>query len=102
MADGRPRDAVEHIRDMTTPGVDPGDRRALYHIVGRFECGCILEIGTNVGGSTMAIAAAMSRQLGGLLTTLDILDVNAPDGQWAKAGLKRSPPPRQHRSRGNV
>lgn len=71
-------------------GVNPGDRRALYHIVAYFRPMSVLEIGTHVGASTLAMAMAM-RRFGGTLTTADIQDVNRPAGPWASEGLLASP-----------
>src|SRR3954449_2636637 len=49
------------IEDMKTPGVNPGDRRALYYLLRALRPRSVLEIGTNVGASTIHIAAAMKR-----------------------------------------
>lgn len=84
-------DAIETIKDMTTDGVNPGDRRALYHLVRFHKPKSVLEVGTNVGASTMSIAAALKRNGIGALTSVDILDVNAPDGYWMRYGLLMSP-----------
>ena len=57
-----------------------------------------LEIGTNVGGSALYIAAAMKRLgEGGKLTTVDIVDVNSKSGPWVEFGLKHSPETYAHR-----
>lgn len=72
-------------------GINPGDRRALYYLVGTFKPERVLEIGTHIGASTLYLARAM-RSIGrGIATSVDVLDVNAPDGPWKKAGLS-SPP----------
>ena len=42
-------------------GVNPGDRRALYQLVGHFKPRRVLEIGTYVGASTVHIASALRR-----------------------------------------
>jgi predicted O-methyltransferase YrrM len=84
-------DTLEYIEDMKTGGVNPGDRRALYHLVRRYEPSSVLEIGTHVAASTMSIAAALKRQPRSRLVTVDIQDVNAPDGFWHRFGLKRPP-----------
>ena len=62
---------------QTPAGVNPGDRRALYHMVRALAPETVLEVGTNVGASTLHIAVAL-RSLGGRrrMTTIDILDVN--------------------------
>jgi predicted O-methyltransferase YrrM len=71
-------------------GVNPGDRRAIYHLVTAWRPMRVLEIGTHIGASTASIALAQSH-FGGVLTTVDIIDVNAPDGPWRRLGLPRSP-----------
>jgi predicted O-methyltransferase YrrM len=72
--------------------VNPGDRRALYHLVGYFKPCRVLEIGTHVGASTVHIASALRRFVGpGRLCTADIVDVNGPDGAWRSLGMHRTP-----------
>jgi predicted O-methyltransferase YrrM len=71
-------------------GVNPGDRRALHHLVSFLGPMRILEIGTHVGASTVHIAMAAKRT-GGRVTTVDITDINAEDGPWRRAGLPASP-----------
>ena len=75
------------------PGGDnPGDRRALYHIVGFLQPQNVLELGTFVGASTIHIACALKRfSTAGKLTTVDILDVNDAGGPWKYVGLSMSP-----------
>ena len=90
-------DRIVLIKDMTTAGVNPGDRRAIYYLIRAFRPRRVLEIGTNVGASTLHIAAAMKRNKEDdkgecNLVTVDILDVNnAPDAYWKRAGLPCSP-----------
>jgi predicted O-methyltransferase YrrM len=74
-------------------GVNPGDRRALYHLVRATRPQSVLEVGTNLGASTTHIALALRLNgPGGTLTTLDILPVNEPSGSpWAQAGARYSP-----------
>jgi len=73
-------------------GVNPGDRRALYHLVGHFKPRCILEIGTHVGASTVHIASALRRFIDqGSLCTVDIVDVNGPEGAWRSFGMHQPP-----------
>jgi predicted O-methyltransferase YrrM len=87
------------IEDMKTGGVNPGDRRALFYLVRALGVERVLEIGTNVGASTIHIAAAMKANLLAdetpheySLVTVDIVDVNhAPDAAWRLGGLPRSP-----------
>ena len=75
-----------------TGGVNPGDRRALYHLIAHFRPNRVLEIGTHVGASTLHIASAIRRFVdGGTLTTVDILDVNGPKGAWRSLGLPFPP-----------
>jgi predicted O-methyltransferase YrrM len=75
-----------------TGGVNPGDRRALYHLIAHFKPGRILEIGTHVGASTLYLASAIQRFVeGGTLTTVDVLDVNGPKGAWRSLGLPLPP-----------
>lgn len=73
-------------------GVNPGDRRAIYHLIAHFKPRRILEIGTHVGASTVHIASAIRRFVGdGALTTVDILDVNGPGGAWNSLNMAFSP-----------
>lgn len=69
------------------------DLKVLYFLarVRRFQS--ILEVGTHVGGSTLALAWALDRREdGGLLVTVDIADVNdSTSGPWLKAGLPKPP-----------
>jgi predicted O-methyltransferase YrrM len=51
----------------------------------------VLEIGSHVGASTLHIAAGLKQNGAGDLTTVDIEDVNAPDGYWKHLRLVRSP-----------
>jgi predicted O-methyltransferase YrrM len=88
-------DDIVMIDDMKTGGVNPGDRRAIYTLIRALRPKRVLEIGTNVGASTIHIAAAMQRNdPAGECTfvTVDIVDVNdAPDAFWKQAGHHRSP-----------
>jgi predicted O-methyltransferase YrrM len=73
-------------------GVNPGDRRALYHLIAHFQPKQLLEIGTHVGASTVYIASALRRFVdGGQLTTADIADVNGPKAAWKSLGLPAPP-----------
>lgn len=73
-------------------GVNPGDRRALYYAVNSLRPHNVLEVGTHVGASTIHIASALNNlnETTGL-QTVDIVDVNAPDGPWKKVGSKMCP-----------
>lgn len=80
------------IEDLKTGGVNPGDRRALFYLVSGLRPKTVLEIGTNVGASTIHIAAALDAndaEVGtGRLLTVDIQDVNdSPTAPWKVAGL---------------
>ncbi len=78
-------------------GVNLGDRRALFSLVVERRPRTVLEIGTHIGASTAAIAAAMaavrSRPAGHPeITTVDIIDVNDPVSRpWASNGSSMSP-----------
>jgi predicted O-methyltransferase YrrM len=73
-------------------GVNPGDRRALYHLIARFQPKRVLEIGTHVGASTVYIASALRRFVdGGELTTADIVDVNGPKAAWKSLRMPAPP-----------
>jgi len=71
-------------------GVNTGDRRAIHYLVSHLKPHSVLEIGTNIGASTVYFACAL-HHVGGNLTTADIVDVNAPDGPWRDAGLSATP-----------
>jgi len=80
-----------------TGGVNPGDRRAIYYLIGKLKPLSVLEVGTHIGASTIHIASAlyMSQLRNGnnaSLTTVDIADVNSPIGKpWMKYGSSKSP-----------
>jgi predicted O-methyltransferase YrrM len=75
--------------------MNPGDRRAIYHLIAHFRPRRVLEIGTHVAASTIYIASALRRFVsGGKLTTADILDVNGPLAAWKSVGM--SAPPAQY------
>jgi predicted O-methyltransferase YrrM len=78
------------IKDGTTGGVNPGDRRALFYLVKTLRPASVLEIGSHVGASTAHIAAALIPQ--SRLTTVDLMDVNdGSDAYWRAYGLQKSP-----------
>lgn len=78
--------------DDIAGGVNPGDRRALYHLIAYFKPRRILEIGTHVGASTVHIASALRRFVDqGRLCTADILDVNGPEAAWRSCGMRQPP-----------
>ena len=79
-------------------GVNPGDRRAIYTLVRQWQPRNILEVGTHVGSSTVAISAAQdslrrhSPDVSYGLTTVDLIDVNdAATRRWEKFGSPASP-----------
>jgi predicted O-methyltransferase YrrM len=73
-------------------GVNPGDRRALYHLIAHFQPKRVLEIGTHVAASTVYIASALRRFVdGGQLATADIADVNGPNAAWKSLGMPAAP-----------
>jgi predicted O-methyltransferase YrrM len=73
-------------------GVNPGDRRALYHLIAHFQPKRVLEIGTHVGASTVYIASALRQFVdGGELTTADIVDVNGPKAAWKSLRMPGPP-----------
>ena len=59
-----------------TGGVNPGDQRAIYHLIKNLDVRNVLEIGTHIGGSLVSIALAMKDRDGAKITTVDIADVN--------------------------
>jgi len=74
-------------------GVNPGDQRAIYHLIRAQNPKSVLEVGTNVGFSTLHIAAALdANAAGGRITTVDITDVNDPNDQpWKGCGQAYAP-----------
>jgi predicted O-methyltransferase YrrM len=79
------------IPDMAD-GVNPGDRRALYYLLRRAAPRHVLEIGTHIGSSTVALALAAARLTGAAVTTADIRDVNdVAEKPWASFGSPASP-----------
>jgi len=42
-------------------GVNPGDRRALFHLVQGLRPSSVLEVGTHIGASTVHLAAALAQ-----------------------------------------
>lgn len=82
------------LRISTTSfGVNPGDRRALFHLIRALNPGRVLEVGTNIGASTSHIAVGLRMNgPGGTLTTVDVVPVNdARSGPWVAAGSPFSP-----------
>ena len=81
----------------------PGDRRALFQLVRGHDPERVLEIGTHLGASTLAIAAALAAgerndAIGPRLTTVDVVDVNDAAGRrWTRHGSELSPRERVER-----
>lgn len=88
-------DAVARVAQERSgrPGssLNPGDRRAIYALVRQLGVHDMLEVGTWVGSSTLFAAQALADNGGGHLTSVDIIDVNAPNGPWKQRGFERSP-----------
>jgi predicted O-methyltransferase YrrM len=85
------------IRDGTGE-VNPGDRRAIFHLLGYFRARSVLEVGTHVGASTVSAAAALRAGRGAeeeqdpALVSVDVRDVNDPVSKpWARHGSPFSP-----------
>jgi len=94
-----PRVAQMNLPTMTG-GVNPGDQRALYHLVMALRPRRILEIGTHIGCSTLHIALALNRlrqshpsdMSAARLLSADIRDVNDPVAQpWKAYGSASAP-----------
>lgn len=73
--------------------VSPDCRQTIYFLMMGLRPKRVLEIGTNVGGSALYIAAALKRlDSGGDLITVDIVDVNHPTtAPWVDFGMENSP-----------
>lgn len=71
--------------------VSTEDRRALAGLGRYLAPRAVLEIGTHIGSSTLAWAAALS-DTGGKITTVDIIDVNDPVRRIWKQFNARQPP----------
>lgn len=86
--------SVIEVGRLGVGGVNPGDRRALYHLTRALNAQSFMEVGTNIGTSTRAIAMSL-RENGageGAMVTVDIVDVNdSADAVWKVAGLPLSP-----------
>jgi predicted O-methyltransferase YrrM len=67
------------------------DRRALAGVACYLAPGSVLEIGTHIGSSTLAWAAA-AKPGGGRITTVDIHDVNDPiERPWQRYNARQAP-----------
>jgi len=82
---------------MPSGGVNQGDRRALFYLISNFKASRVLEIGTHIGSSTLAITASLDINKKLLdhkpyLTTVDFMDVNSElDRPWERFGSNISP-----------
>jgi predicted O-methyltransferase YrrM len=78
--------------DHIMGGINPGDRRALFYLVRALKPRRVLEVGTHIGASTLYIARALKYVAhDAMVTTVDILNVNDPQGPWKQLGLPHSP-----------
>lgn len=79
--------------------INPGDQRALYQLVRGLRPRSVLEVGSHVGASTSIQASALRRNNESAgngfgisrMTTVDILDVNGPEGAWHRVECRSSP-----------
>ncbi len=81
---------------LLTGGVNPGDRQALYCLIRHCKPLSILEVGTHIGSSTLAIALAAARNradgIDTRIVTIDIRNVNDERTMpWLAAGSPLSP-----------
>jgi predicted O-methyltransferase YrrM len=84
--------AAQQPDTYRTDGINPGDRQALFFLLWALRPQSVLEVGTHIGASTIYIASALKTYAPqGVVDTVDILDVNAQDGPWARLGLPLSP-----------
>ncbi len=76
--------------------VNAGEKRALYTLARALKVHSVLEVGTNVGGSTVHLAAALraNRAEDGTarMVTVDVVDQNGPQGIAKRLG---HPTPRE-------
>lgn len=90
-------EVVEDVASLKIPdgtgGVNPGDRRALFHLISSLKPVSVLEVGTHIGSSTVHIASALKHNgNASRLITVDIADVNSPDAKpWLGYGVPNSP-----------
>lgn len=82
---------ARQVGENLPDSVNPGDCRAIYHLVRALKPQNVLEVGTHIGSSTLIIAGALRENGGGKITSVDILNVNAPNGPWKKLHLAKTP-----------
>src|SRR5829696_1137651 len=82
-----------HWKGSGPGSVNRGDCRAIYYLVAALKPNNVIEIGTNLAGSSVFIAAAQRSHCGpySKLTTVDIIDVNTPSGPWARTKMEKPP-----------
>ena len=89
------REAIGEVFEYVNKGdaLNPGDRRALWYLIRRFQPRSVLEIGTHIGGSTLHIAMALRGCRGpARLVTVDRFHVNDDDTRpWLRHGAAMSP-----------
>jgi predicted O-methyltransferase YrrM len=73
--------------------VNPGDRRAIYYLAKALKPKAVLEVGTHLGASTSMLSLALrnSGVVSPRLVTVDIRDVNGPEGAWALLKNRHTP-----------
>jgi len=95
-------EVVNELSSLMIPcqgeGVNSGDRRAIFYLIRHLRAKSILEIGTNIGASTVHAAAALRKNRGEgkenrhVLVTVDIQDVNNPQTKpWLGSDSAQSP-----------
>jgi predicted O-methyltransferase YrrM len=71
--------------------VNPGENRALYTLVRALKVQSVLEVGTNLGGSTVHLVAALRANCAedgaARMVSVDIVDQNGPDSKAKRLGL---------------
>jgi predicted O-methyltransferase YrrM len=92
------RRTLEDLRIWNAPGTTGADDiEPLYRLARHFRARSILEVGTHIGGSTIALATAMRKHAGTdvrscRLVSVDVIDVNDRErGPWIAAGATAPP-----------
>ncbi len=83
---------IQALRPENGPSsVNDGENRALYTLARKFNPHSILEVGTNVGGSTVHFVAALQAnstpEVATRMVTVDIVDQNAPNALARRLGI---------------